>query len=181
LGVAEVQQRAVQEPVGMVQRQPALAVAYALRLEPDDELLALLMQPIAEGATASRVALRVRFPSAGIRPTALAGIPAGIAPAQVEGNIRSLELLHGIEQVLLAAFLERAITLHLHHRGWELAVEAGNIMGQEPAPPKVLRPDRIRAFPKQRGNQRRADFLARLQEQMRHLLARDNAQTALVV
>ena len=63
--------------------------------------------------------------------------------------------------------------------GGRLPVEAGDIVGQEPAPPKVLRPDRVRALPKQRGNQRRADFLARLQGQMGHLLARDNAQAAL--
>ena len=54
-------------------------------------------------------------------------------------------------------------------------------MRQHPPPPKVLRPNRVRALPEQRGDQRRADFLARFQKQVCDLLAREKAQTALAV
>ncbi len=165
----------------MVLRQPALLVADALGLEPDDELLALRMQPIAEGAEAVRVACRVKFPGAGVRPTAFAGIPAGVAPAQVHWDAVLVKLLHRVEEILLPAFLEGAIALHLHHGRRRAAVDAGDVVGQEPAPPEVLRADRVGALPEERGDERRADFLAGLQEQMGHLLARDGAQAALVV
>ena len=71
--------------------------------------------------------------------------------------------------------------MHLGHGGRELPVEARNIVGQEPAPPEILRPDCVGAVPEQRGDQRRADFLAGFQKQLCDLLARDNPQAALAV
>ena len=55
--VAKVEEVAAEDPVGMILPQPAFLVADALGFEPDDELLALRMQLITEGAEAMWVAL----------------------------------------------------------------------------------------------------------------------------
>ena len=57
-------------------------------------------------------------------------------------------------------------------RGGELAILGPrHVVGEHPAPPEVLRPNQILAFPEDQGDQRRAHLLAGLERQMGQLLA----------
>jgi hypothetical protein len=73
------------------------------------------------------------------------------------------------------AELVRAARGHLHGR--QLAAGPRQIVGQHPPPPDVLAGDPV-AFPELDDHQRRADFLAGMQHQMRPLLPGANPQPA---
>ena len=72
LGVAFVQNRAApvvgQQPFGTILAQPGVRIAHAFRLEPEHELHAAGMRPLAQRPEAVRVLGGVDLPRAGVEP-----------------------------------------------------------------------------------------------------------------
>ena len=115
---------------------------HALRLEPDDGLDALGVGVVADRPQAAGEAVRVDLPGAGLRPARLVPVPAGVHPPVVERQpllevAVDEQLLVGAVGVDHLAELVRAARGQLHGR--QLAAGPGQVVGEHPAPPDVLR------------------------------------------
>ena len=138
LGVAEVQQRAAEQPVVLVVVVEPRARCDPLGLEPDDDLDAFGMCVIADRPQAAGESRRIDLPRAGLRPVSIAGIPAGVHPPVVD--LDSLGEVAIDEQFLaglvgLGHFGELVGTARRHLRGGQFAAGPRQVVGEHPAPP----------------------------------------------
>ena len=84
VGSGQVQERAAEQPLGMVLGQPR-ALGHAFRLEPDQGLDSPGVRAWSLIARSPRGKPReVGLPGAGLGPLAAAGIPAGVHPPVVD-------------------------------------------------------------------------------------------------
>ena len=167
----------------MIAAQPRFHAAHPFRLEPQQELHSLGVNPIAERPETFWIFCGVDLPGAGVEPgldalprVHLARIPcgpscAGVTPADVRLNPRRQEALHVGDLRLGPA------DLNLGHRRLGLAVYPGQVVRDVPAPPEVLRRDNVLPLPEQQDIQRGADLLAGLQVEMRQLLPSQHPQS----
>ena len=155
-----------------------------LRLEPDDVLHSLLVDVVAQRSESVGVALRVRLPRAGLRPSDLriTWIPACVGPPIIEREPFLAEAVAELDGVLLAAHYAGEESADARGAEWfgGPAADLGRVVGRHPTPPDVLRAQRI-AFVELHDDHRAADFLSRVELEVRAFLACGDAQIGLIV
>ncbi|OPZ96030.1 MAG: hypothetical protein BWY71_02045 [Planctomycetes bacterium ADurb.Bin412] len=169
-----------QQPFRMIHKQPTV-FDHPLRLKPQNGLHALLVSMVTDGPQAVGKPLLVHFPgSQQVLPVvALIGIPAGIHPPVIQWNPLLQIPVDKLLLILLVGidhFRKLMRTARRQLRLGELAARTGQIVFDHPAAPDILKPAAIRPLAKLQNHQGRADFLTRLQFQMRAFLPKDHVQ-----
>ncbi len=110
-------------------------------LKPDDGFDVLRMRIVADGSEASREAIGIYFPCAGLGPVAVAEVPSGVHPPVVDSQPFlqvAVDELHLVSLVRVHHLACEVRTAAEQHRLNWLAARLGDVMGEHPAAEGVL-------------------------------------------
>ena len=172
--------RRLQQPLGMIRNVPILRAGIEMfRLEPGDELAPLRVNVIAHGLQSVGKADGIGI----VQPVVNERAGVHLEPAEIDPPVIELQFLFlvAVDPLLLVRFGDAEIAVRVAvaevHAGLgQFAVRMRRVVGEHPLPPEVLRTDAV-AFVELHDDQRRADFFAGQQLEVRQFLARRDAQS----